>query len=119
MLTFAPAECPQLYQSPVEKTAGVRRAEFEGGYSQRSGTGPNAIVQSVPVQWDVPADLADYIDSFLTDRRGVEAFRYQLPWAGKELIWSCAEWNRSPLGYLNGQRMWRIRATFRQEFDIV
>lgn len=118
MLTFTPAQCPQLYQSPRKTVAEVRRAKFEGGYSQRSGVGPNSISQSVPLQWDVPASVADYIGDFLTARRGVEAFRFQLPWEDAELIWSCSEWHRTPLGYLNGQRMWRVRATFQQEFDI-
>lgn len=119
MLTFAPAVCPQMYQSPREFTANVRRAEFEGGYSQRSRTGPNAISQVVHLQWDVAESVADAVEAFFVARGGAEAFRYQLPWSGSELIWTCTEWTKVPLGARNGEKMWRVRATFKQEFDIL
>lgn len=118
MLTFAPVVCPQLFQAPREFKANVRRAEFEGGYSQRSRTGPNAISQMVPLQWDVVESAADAVEAFLHARGGSEAFRYRLPWSDDELIWTCAEWTKVPLGSRNGERMWRVRANFKQEFDI-
>lgn len=119
VLQFNPAWEPTLEGYAEDKTPNVRRAQFEGGYSQRSKTGPNSVGREVSLSWEVEQAQKDYIDGFLSDRGGAEAFHYQLPWDVEATLWTCEAWGSVPIGTSRGATMWRIRATFRQEFDIV
>lgn len=116
---FAPAYEPTLAGYSDEKTAKVRRAEFEGGYSQRSRVGPNALGRTVPVQWEVPESVKTYIDGFFEACGGSEAFQYQLPWDGSPKLWTVEAWTCVPIGKRGAATMWRLSATLRQEFDIL
>ncbi|WP_420567839.1 phage tail protein [Thalassovita sp.] len=116
---FTPAYEPTLSGYSDEKAAKVRRAEFEGGYSQRSRVGPNALGRTVPVQWEVPDSVKTYIDGFFEARGGSEAFQYQLPWDGTAKLWTAEAWTVVPIGKRGVETMWRLSATLRQEFDIL
>ncbi|WP_147112086.1 phage tail protein [Tateyamaria sp. syn59] len=98
-----------------KKRAGVRRAEFEGGYSQRSGTGPNAVIASVRLQWVQANAPIDAIDDFLEARAGKEVFYYRLPDDSVDRLWTCAEWDVNP----KGPNAKELTATLQQEFDVV
>lgn len=95
------------------------RAEFEGGYSQRSRPGPNPINRSVATQWDVADDVKDYIVGFFHDRAGVDAFQYQMPWDAAPGLWTTESWTCVPIGKRGAATVWRISAAFRREFDII
>ncbi|MCZ4269022.1 phage tail protein [Rhodobacteraceae bacterium G21628-S1] len=116
---FTPAYEPTLDGYSDEKAAKVRRAEFEGGYSQRSRMGPNSLGRTVPVQWEVPDSIKAYIDGFFDDRGGAEAFQYQLPWDDTAKLWTAEKWTAVPIGKRGTETMWRLSATLQQEFDIL
>jgi phage-related protein len=114
MLSFTSVAQPIVQGYTHKKKASVRRAEFEGGYSQRSGAGPNSVVASVRLQWLQPNADIDTIDAFLTARGGAQAFLYRLPNDAVDRIWTCGEWSVVP----KGPHAKQLDATFRQEFDI-
>jgi phage-related protein len=116
---FAPVYQPTLAGFSDEKQAKVRRAEFEGGYSQRSRVGPNSIGRTAPVQWEVPDSVKDYIDDFFKERGGSEAFLYQLPWDTAQVLWTVETWTCVPIGTRGAETFWRLSTSLRQEFDIL
>jgi phage-related protein len=116
---FTPANQPTLANFSDDKTVQVRRAQFEGGYSQRSRVGPNATSRTVPLQWEVPDPDKAYIDGFFTARSGAEAFIYQLPWDDAAQVWTVETWTMTPIGILGPETVWRISTSLRREFDIV
>lgn len=118
-IVFAPDHGPTRDGYSDEKTAKVRRAEFEGGYSQRSRQGPNSVGRLVPLTWEVPESTKDYIDGFLEDRGGSEAFQYQLPWDSVPRLWTAESWTSVPIGKRGTSDVFRLTTTFRQEFDIL
>ncbi|WP_208348690.1 phage tail protein [Pseudaestuariivita rosea] len=118
-LVFAPPVQPTIEGYEERYETSTRRAEFEGGYSQRSTTGPNALRQTAALVWDLAEPDKDVIARFLAARRGAEAFLYQLPWQSTARLWTCAAWTQAPIGWRGTTPFWRLRATFRQEFDIL
>lgn len=118
-IVFEPSYEPTLTGYSDEKAAKVRRAEFEGGYSQRSRVGPNALGRTVPVQWEAPDIVKTYIDDFFHARGGSEAFQYQLPWDGSVKLWTVQAWTAVPIGKRGTATVWRLSTTLRQEFDIL
>ena len=115
---FQPEIEPVLDGYSEQAMAQVRRAEFEGGYSQRSRSGPNSVRRTVPVQFVVPEDRKKYIVDFLGARAGSEAFLYQLPWDTDAGLWTVEQWSASPIGTRGRQAVWRINFTLNGEFDI-
>lgn len=117
-IVFSPIAEPTIAGFSDEATARVRRADFEGGYSQRSSLGPNSIARMVPLQWEVPDAAKSYIVDFFRARGGVEAFQYQLPWDDRPYLWTAEAWTCVPIGKKGAATFWRLRTTLRQEFDI-
>ena len=117
-LTFSPQRSPTIANHADQKSAKVRRVDFEGGYSQRSPLGPNSVARQTQFSWEVPQDQKEYIDGFFSARRGAEAFFYQSPWDSAPVLWTCVTWSCAPIGTQEGETVWRIQTLFKQEFDI-
>lgn len=116
MVDFVPPKSPSAPRLSIAKKAAVRRAEFEGGYSQRSGAGPNPVSSGVKLTFTrLQPFERDEIDAFLTARAGKESFRYQVPGMPDPLLWTCAEWEVKPE---RSKVLWTVTASFQQEFDI-
>ncbi|MEL6960460.1 MAG: phage tail protein [Pseudomonadota bacterium] len=114
---FVPPKPPSVRNAGVTKEVEVRRVNFEGRYSQRSRTGPNALAASVRLSFaNLTEAQRDVLDAFFEARGGTEAFRYQPPGLGTEKLWSCSEWGFAPE---RNKVNWSFTATLIQEFDIV
>lgn len=116
---FAPGVEPILDGYTDARAAAVNRAQFEGGYSQRSRTGPNNVGRVLSLSFVAIDAVADAIDAFLTARGGSEAFEWQSPWDSSASLWTCADWSKVPIGRRGAATVWRLSATFNREFDPV
>lgn len=119
MQVLTPAYEPTLDGYKDGGKATVNRAEFEGGYSQRSRPGPNSVGRSLSLSWEVPDSEKDALFAFFEARAGAEAFLYQPPWEASQTVWTCEAWDSVPIGKRGTESFWRVTTTFRKEFDIV
>lgn len=116
---FAPPVEPIRDGYGDAETAAVNRAQFEGGYAQRSAKGPNNVGRELALQFLCDDDQRAAIIGFLRARRGAEAFTWQSPWDAAAQVWTCEAWQSQPAGTRGSRTVWRLSATFRREFDPV
>lgn len=108
---------PAVRRFNRQVAAGVNRASFGDGYSQRSKKGPNSVAEKVRVRWQLPAADIDQIEAFLRDHAGVTAFEFQLPGSERVQLWTCEKWSVAPLSDADDGSM-SLDADFVEEFDI-
>lgn len=124
MSNFAPPISPS-FESNSSVTKAVLIAPFGDGYTQRVGDGINTTREQVRVFWGIlTTTQLESIIGFLEERGGYEAFAYRLPWRNISQMWSCREWEVTPLdGDVNdlgeGEVLSSLSALFRLEFDPV
>ncbi|MEQ5872569.1 phage tail protein [Sagittula sp. NFXS13] len=116
---FAPPVEPEMQGYADKETAEVNRAQFEGGYAQRSRTGPNSVTRDVPMSFVVTDPQRRELLDFFRARAGVEAFLYQSPFDDAPGLWTCAAWPSSPVGKRGPLVVWRMMVTFKREFDAI
>lgn len=78
------------YSAQKKMAPRVRRAKFGDGYEQRTLDGLNAKLQEWSLSFKSGTTEAETIYTFLTDRGGVEAFKWTTP-DGKVAAWVCDE----------------------------
>lgn len=77
--TFSPPLNPSI-RSSEEENFRVLKAQFGGGYSQRTADGPNSQLAKLQLRWGLLTfDQSEEIIQFLKSRGGWESFFYTLP----------------------------------------
>ncbi len=93
------------------------RVVFEGQYSQRARTGPNAVARKGTIGFsNLTKAQRDEILGFLRQREGVEAFYFHIPGDDNPSLWTCAKWSSPPS---RDKVTWRMTLNLIEEFDIV
>jgi phage-related protein len=116
MAEFNPPKAPSVSGLVISTKVSVRRAKFEGGYSQRSTTGPNAVRMTPKLTFSyLSEEQRDDIVLFLSTHKGAEAFLYHVPGTAQSELWTCDGWEVRPH---RNKVLWSVSASFEQEFDI-
>lgn len=93
----------------------VLKANFGGGYTQRSADGINTIQRDISVEFiGSDTDIDTYV-AFFEARNGHEAFEWTPPDESSELKWTCEVWQVRG----ESENTSRLTATFHKEFDLV
>ena len=109
--TFTPAVGPSP-GTAFKPHIKVLEAEFGDGYSQPTPDGINNVRETVDLRWDgLTEPQMEAINSFLTARKGAEAFYYQPAGFGTAMKWTCKEWTRTL-----GGGVWQMTANLVQSF---
>jgi phage-related protein len=111
LLTFVPPVAPSPGTVHKPKLS-ILTADFGEGYTQPTPNGLNHIRQTVALRWDaLTMDQRNTIDSFLSDRGGVQSFWFQ-PFGSKQADkWTCTEWDSTA-----DAGRWSMRASLVQSF---
>jgi phage-related protein len=111
------------FDPPVDPDPGYRRgnkprvleADFGDGYSQRAVDGINLNRREIDLKWtNLYKEEKEYIDGFLKDRKGQEAFFYQFPDETAPRAYTCKEWDDEHVAF----EVYSMTAKFRQVYDI-
>ncbi|WP_321829743.1 phage tail protein [Thalassovita sp.] len=114
--TFDPPKRPSTRGFRIKEASARQRVMLEGGYSQRAAVGPHPTAVSGKITFaNLTVAEKEEIVSFLRDRRGVEAFFFQLPSEMQPRLWTCAEWDIAPE---KNKVDWRVSMTLTEEFDL-
>lgn len=107
---------PPSYAPSVAPEFSVDSTQFGDGYEMRRPSGINSVRETWSVSWDVlRSDQYKVLYSFLTARKGVEAFLWQAPWDDAPKRWVCTGMSsRRPIGPSLGA----IQATFKEDFGL-
>lgn len=95
-----------------KKKPRVNKLQFGDGYEQRIADGINTDPEEWSISFSTDPDTVNSIDSFLEDRKGLEAFLWTTP-SGNTYSFKCEEWD---VGYENPGRS-VLSATFVQVFE--
>jgi phage-related protein len=101
-----------LGASPTKKPL-VTTVQFGDGYEQRVAESLNRVRKTWDLTFSGPASLILEIDTFLTDRAGVEAFSWT-DTIGRSAAYVCREW-QGPIQQERG--LYMINATFEEVFE--
>lgn len=113
--TFAPGVEPSVEYGKTVKYRTLD-ADFGEGYSQRTKDGLNSkTVEPALYFAAVSSSIKDYIEGFLDEKGGAEAFSYTLPDESDPKLWICKEPDYQHLG----AGLWRIDMKLKQVFDLV
>lgn len=113
-ITFTPPRPPTI-GAVLSVQPRVLTAAFGDGYSQRIGAGLNAQPQSWSLVWGpLPTAEIDGIAAFLSDRAGVEPFRWTAPRAAAARVFLCPEWQVTE----RGAGLAELTARFVEVFDL-
>jgi len=110
-----PAGCDLIMPDGPRYMTATRRAEFEGGYSQRSSAGPNSLRMGRTITVMGPKAGIKEVSDFLARMAGVGAFYLRAPCEDEPVLYSAASWQVMNTGHDSA----RLTAELRQEFDIV
>ncbi|MCP3971685.1 MAG: phage tail protein [Rhodobacteraceae bacterium] len=113
---FTPPKPASVSGYNYQEEAGVNRAQFEGNYSQRSGSGPNAWQGRVKLSWrNLTLVQLDAIRGFIRPRNGRAAFLYQVPGTSAPELWTCPNLNVRPE---RNKQHWAIALDLVRENDL-
>lgn len=114
---LVPPKPPAVSGFRVSAQPQIYRAEFEGGYSQRSRKGPGNVARRGTLSWvNLSAAERDALLGFLEARGGSEAFTYQLPGHGAAQLWTAPGWSYAPS---RSGLKWDVSADLTEEKDIL
>lgn len=112
-----------VFTPPTSPSAGatdrpelkILQAEFGDGYNQPTPDGVNHIRTTLALKFELlEAEERSEIVDFLTARKGVEPFLYQLPGSPSARLYTCAEWETTALA----ASLFTVSATLRQSFQV-
>jgi phage-related protein len=108
---------PVHYGSKPKTEMKVLEADFGDGYTQRVADGLNSIKETWTVDWkNIEKVDAFEIVNFLKARKGFEAFYWTPPGELSARLWTCKTFDGpTPT---EGNYLYNVGATFREEFDI-
>lgn len=95
LATFAPPQNPNVGVA-FQRQPKVLSVAFGDGYEQRIAAGLNHQLRSFNLTWGpCTTTCADYIDTFMQARGGVEAFYWTPPRAASPVKVKCPGWART------------------------
>lgn len=100
--------------SEIQEKARVLKANFGGGYVQRSGDGINSVIGNYNVVFEnLRRSEAKTLVDFFRAQRGYKAFYFTVPGDPAPRLWTCEEWTRRHVGGIFDS----VAATFMEVFN--